>query len=141
MEIELNGFIDGFYNGKFDYEQLSKAPRNFNWHYKGNLGPALHRQRQVDDLVNEEIGKNNDWKSIGLSTLEQNQIRKYGLSRKIIKQRGYTDKVERVQNANQSYLDRLNILQPGGSEKPLRGQVDEKGEAIQQGKFNYEQLL
>jgi hypothetical protein len=146
MNLELNEFIGDFYAGKTDYEKLPMAPRNYNWHYKGNLGGVqLHRQRQVDDMVNEEIGKNNAWKSIGLSTLEQNQIRKYGRGRRKQASRGYTDKVERLRSANSSYLDRLNILQPQGSEGVLEAELDPSGMPLSvqpiSVKFDYEKEL
>jgi hypothetical protein len=129
MESELSKYINEFYSGETK-DDIPHEPRNFNFHFKGKVGDdesSKHLQNQVEDIVNEEIGKNNDWINIDIRKLDQNQNRLYGQHREKQLNRGYTDKVERTQTANQLYLNRLNILQPPTSRYPLRGQVDDAG--------------
>lgn len=134
MESELSKYINEFYSGETK-DDIPHEPRNFNFHFKGKVGDdesSKHLQNQVEDIVNEEIGKNNDWINIDIRKLDQNQNRLFGQHREKQLNRGYTDKVERIQKANQLYLNRLNILQPPTSRYPLRGQVDATGVPEQQ---------
>lgn len=57
---------------------------------------------------------------------------KRGKNRKFYAKRGYASGVDSIREANTSYSDRLNILQPKGSERPIPQAVDVKGEPVKQ---------
>lgn len=138
MENELTKFINDVYSGKTKNKKdgrLPDEPRNynFNWHYKGNFedeSSAL-RQAQIEDIADAFERDNNNFESFNVMQMKEDRGKSIGNRSKQV-QRGYTDNVEVVKVANQTFNERLNILQPDDSKAPLESQLTLTGKPLPQ---------
>lgn len=132
MQQRLAQFIRESVNDK-NVNVLPDEPRNFNFKFTGNLGPtSLNRQLQLDDTIKEKQNTENEYINFSIDRIEQQQMRKHGMSRLRQKRLNYTNKINALRLTNAKYNERINILQPTGQETALPRQTSVIGAPLKQ---------
>lgn len=132
MQQRLAQFIRESVNDE-NVNILPDEPRNFNFKFTGNLGPtSLNRQLQLDDTIKEKQNRENEYINFSIDRIEQQQMRKHGMSRLRQKRLNYTNKINALRLTNAKYNERINILQPTGQETALPRQRSDIGTPLKQ---------
>lgn len=132
MQQRLAQFIKDSVNDE-NVNILPDEPRNFNFKFTGNLGPtSLNRQLQLDDTIKEKQNRENEYINFSIDRIEQQQMRKHGMSRLRQKRLNYTNKINALRLTNAKYNERINILQPTGQETALPKQRSDIGTPLKQ---------
>ena len=132
MQQRLAQFIRESVNDE-NVNILPDEPRNFNFKFTHNSGPtSLNRQLQLDDTIKEKQNRENEYINFSIDRIEQQQMRKHGMSRLRQKRLNYTNKINALRLTNAKYNERINILQPTGQETALPRQRSDIGVPLKQ---------
>ena len=91
---------------------------------KNNLSKA----DEVKDFIKEERHRDEELSGMSLREINNHWKKYYQKSRRHSRALGFSDRnIGMLKDANQNYVNKINLIQPAGSEKPLPLYLDEEG--------------